>query len=545
MRDKVYVVGHRNPDTDSICSALSYSYLKNKIEKEFDYRPMRAGEVSPETNFVLDYFKMDPPELLVDLRSQIKDTDYRKTKGVYKDEPISRVWEILGDSDISSLPVVDEENKVIGIISLGDVTKSFIKSCDSMALFRENTPFKNIVEVLGGDLVCGDIDDKNVAGKVVVAGSNRQTVETLVSDNSVVILADNKEIQKLAIEKGAGCLILCLDSQADDELRRLAIEKGCIIIKTSKDTFRVSRLISQSVTIESYMIKNNLIKFNDEEFIADVKPIIAEGKHRYFPVTDDFGKLKGMLSRNNIVNGKKKKVIMVDHNERRQGVTGMMEAEILEILDHHKIGNINTVYPIFYRNRQFGCTCTIIYQLFKENNVEIPKEIAGLMCSAILSDTLIFKSPTCTPVDRAAVLELSKIAGIEYEKYAMDMFSAGSDFGSKTIEEIFNLDYKKFQSGEISYGVGQVSSVSREELNKLKPKLQEHMGKVLKNGELNMIFIMLTDILDESTELLCCGSGSLEVAKRAFKTEGEETLFLESTVSRKKQIIPPLSKAME
>ena len=544
MKDKVYVVGHRNPDTDSICSALSYAYLKNRIG-EFEYLPMRAGEISPETKFVLEHFNVEEPKLLTDLRSQIKDADYRKTKGVHKDEPISRAWRILGEADISSLPVVDGKNRVIGIISLGDITKSFIKSCDSMALVREKTPYENVVEVLDGTVICGEVENRTIEGRVVVAGSSTNTVDKLIDENSVVILADNREIQKLAMERGARCLILCLNSDADESLVALAKKKKCVLIKTEKDTFTVSRIISQSVPIESYMVAKNLIKFQEDEFIVDIKPVVAEGKHRYFPVIDEKGRLLGMLSRNDIVNTQKKKVIMVDHNERRQGVTGMMEAQVIEILDHHKIGNINTVYPIFYRNRQYGCTCTIVYQLFKENNVKITKDIAGLMCSAILSDTLMFKSPTCTPVDKAAVLELAQTAEIEYEKYAMDMFSAASDFASKSIDEIFNLDYKKFQSGEIAYGVGQVSSVSRAELDNLKGKLQEYMEKNIERGELNMIFLMLTDILDESTELLCAGSGAIEMARRAFNTEGKDSLMLADTVSRKKQIIPALSEAMQ
>ena len=544
MKDKVYVVGHRNPDTDSICSALSYAYLKNRIG-EFEYLPMRAGEISPETKFVLEHFNVEEPKLLTDLRSQIKDADYRKTKGVHKDEPISRAWRILGEADISSLPVVDGKNRVIGIISLGDITKSFIKSCDSMALVREKTPYENVVEVLDGTVICGEVENRTIEGRVVVAGSSTNTVDKLIDENSVVILADNREIQKLAMERGARCLILCLNSDVDESLIALAKKKKCVLIKTEKDTFTVSRIISQSVPIESYMVAKNLIKFQEDEFIVDIKPVVAEGKHRYFPVIDEKGGLLGMLSRNDIVNTQKKKVIMVDHNERRQGVTGMMEAQVIEILDHHKIGNINTVYPIFYRNRQYGCTCTIVHQLFKENNVKIPKDIAGLMCSAILSDTLMFKSPTCTPVDKAAVLELAQTAEIEYEKYAMDMFSAASDFASKSIDEIFNLDYKKFQSGEIAYGVGQVSSVSRAELDNLKVKLQEYMEKNIERGELNMIFLMLTDILDESTELLCAGSGAIEMARRAFNTEGKDSLMLADTVSRKKQIIPALSEAMQ
>ncbi len=540
MKDTVFVVGHRNPDTDSICSAISYSYLKNKIG-EYEYIPMRAGEISPETKFVIDTFGFNKPELLVDLRSQVKDVTYRTDMNIHEDTSIKNTWDILKDKKSSSLAVVNEEGKLVGVISVGDLAKSFLKVSDKELLGKAKTPVKNILSLIDGRLVLGDELAIISNGRVYV-GYNSQSD---ISEDDIVILANDEEAQIEVLKKGIKCLVVCLGQDVSEEVVNLAKEKGAILITTVKDSFTVASLVGQSAPVSYFMRRDDIVSFSEEEFVSNVKPVVAEGQYRSYPVLKENGEVIGMLSRGNLLDVKKKKVIMVDHNERRQGVTGMGEAQVLEILDHHKIGNINTVYPIMFRNRTVGCSCTIIYTLYKENKVEIPKNIAGLMCSAILSDTLLFKSPTTTIVDKHAVEELAKIAGIDYEAHAMAMFKAGSDFGSKTVEEIFNLDFKKFQGGDIKYGVAQVSSVSRDELNEMKPNLREYMAELQEeDDDLDMLFLMLTDILNETTDLLCVGSGAEALARTAFKVDSDKELMLEKTVSRKKQIIPGLSSCM-
>ena len=391
-------------------------------------------------------------------------------------------------------------------------------------------------------------DEYNIltGGKVVVATANASVLGSLVSQGDVVILADKVESQKTAIENGASCLISCLGVDFTDEVIKLAKSKDVVLVTCKNDSYVTSRLLNQSVAIGYLIDDQQIIQFTEDEYIDDVKAVVTETRHREFPVVDKAGKFKGVLHRNNIIDVDKKKLIMVDHNEKTQAVDGMWEAEVQEIIDHHKVGHIQTLGPILYRNMPVGCTATIVYMMFLENQIEIPKEIAGLMCSAILSDTLLFRSPTCTPMDKEAGEKLGEIAGIDVEKYAMDMFGAGSDFGSKTDEEIFNLDYKRFNVGDVTYGIGQVSSVSKKELDDLKEQMLAYMEKVVANGEENMVYLMMTDILEESSELLCAGNGALSTACQAFGVEpGDRSVYLKGAVSRKKQIVPQLTAVLQ
>lgn len=543
MKEKVYIVGHKNPDTDSICSALSYAYLKNQIG-EYSYEAKRAGVVSPETQFVLNYFGVEPPELIEDIRAQLKDCSYEEFLGVKEDTPVKECWEILKKTSISSLPVVDENNKVVGIISTGDIAKTYISSIDENLLKNAKTPVVNIAKTLNSKLFSSGNKDI-IEGTIKffnLQDNNLEYGDILVAQEGELANLDNSNIVK-----NASLIIVynCNDNKSD--LEQWSKDNKVNLVVTAESLFTVNNIIRQSIPV-SYLVSKDMTvnKFVETEIISDIKELVADGKYRNYPIVDEDSKLKGVLSRGDLINPSRKKIIMVDHNEIKQGVKGMSEAQIIEILDHHKIGNINTIYPIFYRNRTVGCSCTIIYGLYKENNIEIPKEIAGLMCSAILSDTLLFKSPTCTVLDKIAGEELAKIAGIVPEEYAMEMFSAASDFGSKTTEEIFNLDYKKFQAGDTKYGVAQVSSVSRDELNKIKPDLLEYMTKLQgSDDELDMLFLMLTDILNESTDLVCVGMGATKTAEKAFDASGDEYgMFLEGTVSRKKQIIPKLSEVL-
>lgn len=544
MKKDIIVIGHKNPDTDSICSAISYAYLKNKIS-DGNYVPMRAGEVNPETAYVLDYFNVEAPQLTEDIRAQVKDADYKEGIAVDKGISLKKAWQLICENDDTILTVCEDE-KVIGVISDGDIAKFFMAEHDDSIVMTAKTPLKNILEAIEGKLVTGDENKILTGGKVVVATANASVLGSLVSQGDVVILADKVESQKTAIENGASCLISCLGVDFTDEVIKLAKSKDVVLVTCKNDSYVTSRLLNQSVAIGYLIDDQQIIQFTEDEYIDDVKAVVTETRHREFPVVDKAGKFKGVLHRNNIIDVDKKKLIMVDHNEKTQAVDGMWEAEVQEIIDHHKVGHIQTLGPILYRNMPVGCTATIVYMMFLENQIEIPKEIAGLMCSAILSDTLLFRSPTCTPMDKEAGEKLGEIAGIDVEKYAMDMFGAGSDFGSKTDEEIFNLDYKRFNVGDVTYGIGQVSSVSKKELDDLKEQMLAYMEKVVANGEENMVYLMMTDILEESSELLCAGNGALSTACQAFGVEpGDRSVYLKGAVSRKKQIVPQLTAVLQ
>jgi len=537
----VYVIGHRNPDTDSICSAISYAALKREVTGE-KYKAKRAGQINPETQFVLDRFEVKSPSYISDVRTQVKDIEIRQVEGVTSDISLKKAWSILNDNDLATLPIIDGEGKCEGLITIGDVAKAYMDVYDGTILTRAHTSFSNIVETLDGQLVVGDINQSLEEGKVLIAAANPDLMESYIEKGDIVILGNRYESQLCAIEMNAKCIIVCDGAKVSFTISKLATEHDCTIIKTPYDTYTVARLINQSMPIGYFMRHvEKIVTFTKDDFIDDIREVMAKKRHRDFPILDKNGKLCGMISRRNLLGAKKKKIIMVDHNEKTQAVEGLDDAEVMEIIDHHRLGNIETINPIYFRNQPVGCTATIVYQMHRENGVEIEPKIAGLLCSAILSDTLVFRSPTCTPVDKAAAEELAKIAGIEVEEYGKEMFAAGSNLRDKSAEEIFYQDFKKFNAGDVSFGVGQINSMSSDELENIKEKLVPYMEKAFNLHGVQMIFFMLTDILEESTELLFQGENAKELLEEAFGMSPEESsLYLKGVVSRKKQLIPAI-----
>ena len=541
----IYVIGHMNPDTDSICSAIAYAELKRKVTGQ-NYVPRRAGQVSPETRFILDYFNVQPPVYTGDVRMQVKDTEYHKGVSVSNSISLKKAWETMQEKTVVTLPVLYEDGRLEGIITIGDIARSYMGVYDSHILANANTPYKNIVETLEGTMVTGDLEGIYNTGKVLIAAGSPDTMENYIEEGDLVILGNRYESQFCAIEMNAKCIIVSAGATVSSTIKKLAQERGCNIIQTSYDTFTVARLINQSMPISYFMRTEDIITFTTEDFIQDIRDVMAKKRFRDFPVLDKDGMFCGMISRRNLLDAKPKKIILVDHNERSQAVDGLEDAEILEIVDHHKLGGIQTIHPVMFRNQPVGCTCTIVYQIYKEHGVEIEPRIAGLLCSAILSDTLVFRSPTCTPVDKAAAEDLAKIAGIDIEPYAMEMFAAGSDLESKSPEEIFYQDFKKFTAGSLQFGVGQISSMSDKELESIKVRLVPYMKKALSDHNVDMIFFMLTNILDESSEILYEGENSKEILEGAFKLNPqEERVYLKGVVSRKKQMIPSLMLSLQ
>ncbi len=453
--DVIYVLGHRNPDTDSICSAIAYANLK-KIITHKDYRPRRAGQVSQETRFVLKHFHVNAPSYLPDVRTQVKDVEIRKVKGVSKNISMKKAWELMTRDNVVTLPIVNNGNELIGLITISDIAKSYMDIYDSKIISKAKTPYLNILETLEGQMIVGDENACLENGKVLIAAANPDLMESYIEMDDIVILGNRYESQLCAIEMNAKCIIVCDGAKVSFTIQKLAENKGCTIIKTKYDTYTAARLINQSMPIRFFMRDSGLITFTEDAFIDDIRDIMAKKRHRDFPILDKNGKFSGMISRRNLLDAKKKQLVLVDHNEKSQAVDGLDEAEILEIIDHHRIGSIETLSPVFFRNQPLGCTATIIYQMYQESHVEISKQMAGLLCSAILSDTLIFRSPTCTEIDKAAVEELAKIAEIQPVEFAKQMFMAGSNLKNKSPEEIFYQDFKKFSAGDISFGVGQI-----------------------------------------------------------------------------------------
>lgn len=541
----VNVIGHTNPDTDSLCSAIAYAYLKTEVTGG-RYAARRAGQINAESKFVLEYFQVEVPDYLGDVRTQVMDIDVNRVQGVGEDISIKKAWEIMKEDMLQTLPIVDEKGSLKGLLTIEDIAKSYMDVYDSRIIANSHTPIQNIVETLNGELIHGDAQERIQSGKCLIAAANPDLMESYIEKDDIVILGNRYESQLCAIEMGARCIVVCDGAMVSYTIGKLAESRGCYIIKTPYDTFTASRLINQSIPIGFFMKRENLVTFGLGEFLDDIRETMAKKRYRDFPILDWSGNYFGMISRRSLLGARKKKVIMVDHNEPSQAVDGIEEAQILEIIDHHRIGSIETMGPVYFRNQPLGCTATIIYKMFQEFSVEIPKKIAGLLCSAILSDTLIFRSPTCTQEDRDAVQELAGIAQIEPEEYAAEMFQAGSNLAVKSPEEIFYQDFKKFELGELTLGVGQINSMTAEELEGIKDKMIPYLQKALQEHEVEMIYFMLTNIMEESTELLYAGNGALELARKAFSLPADtETILLKNTVSRKKQLIPAIMIAIQ
>ena len=544
-KNQIYVIGHKNPDTDSICSAIAYAYLKNQTD-EREFVPKRAGSISTETQYVLDRFQVETPGYVPNVKTKVSDMEIRHTEGVKKSISLKNAWTILNETKGTTLPIVTEDNMLEGLISIGDIARSYMAVIDSAILSKARTQYKNILETLDGTLYVGDEEAYFEKGKVVVAASSPEVMEAYIEPDDMVILGNRYETQLCAIEMNAGCIILCGDAKVTKTIQILGREKNCTIIATPYDTYTVAHLINQSMPISYFMKAEDLILFHEDDFTDDIKDIMASKRHRDFPILNKKEQYVGTISRRNLLGIKKRRLILVDHNETTQAVDNIEDAQILEIIDHHRLGSLETVMPVFFRNQPVGCTATIVYQMFCEKGIEIPPHIAGLLCAAIISDTLLFRSPTCTPVDCEAARYLAQKACIDCESFAAEMFEAGSNMKSKTAEQIFFQDFKVYDVEKMSVGVAQISCMAKSDLEIAKAKLKEYLEKARKEQRLNMLFFMLTDIMSETTELLCEGDGAERTAKEAFGVEAENgAVILPNVISRKKQLIPSLLSKLQ
>ena len=550
---KTLVLGHRNPETDSICSAICYAGFKHQLTGE-NYEPCRAGNVNPETQYVLDYFNLKAPRLVENVKTQVKDIEIRKTKGVSRGISLKNAWGLMQENNVVTLPCVTEEGLLEGVITIGDITKSYMNLYDSSIISKACTKYANILDTLEGSMVVGDSEAYFDRGKVLIAAANPDLMENYIEKHDLVILGNRYESQLCAIEMEAGCIIVCEGAGVSLTIRKLAQERGCAVITTPYDTYTTARLINQSMPISYFMTKENIIEFSEEDYLDDIREIMASKRHRDFPILDSDGKYIGMISRRNLLGAKGKSIILVDHNEKSQAVEGMESADIREIIDHHRLGTVETMSPVFFRNQPLGCTATIIYQMYQENHMEIDKTTAGLLCSAIISDTLLFRSPTCTPIDKAAGLALAQIAGLDIEKYAIDMFSAGSNLKGKSDGDIFYQDFKRFTVGNSVFGIGQITSLNAVELKDLRTRMSAYTEKEREQHEIDMMFFMLTNILTESTDLICTGQGAEQLIANAFHVKDEDMenvsgqtgiVKLPGVVSRKKQLAPQIMMALQ
>ena len=543
---KVVVIGHRNPDTDSICSAIAYAELKNKTS-DLVCEPRRAGKMNQETEFVLKKFGVKPPRMCTDVNPKIRDVDYREMPGIPGSTSLRKAWEIMRDQKIDTLPVTSADNELEGVITVKDIATANMDVFDTEILAKSKTSYKNILETLDGTMVVGSEDAVCATGRIRIGTATPEMLESTVEKGDIVILTNRYESQLCAIEKEAALLIICNGSKVGRTIQRIAEETGVAIMTTPEDTYAVGKLISQCAPISYYMTRDDIMKFTLVTPVADVTRVMAKVRHRYFPILDEDGKYCGMVSRRNIIALRKRRIILVDHNEATQAVEGFDQAEILEIIDHHRIGSLETSGPVYFRNQPVGCTATIITQMYDENGMEIPPQIAGLLLAAILSDTLVFRSPTCTPVDEASARRLAKIAGVDINEFANEMFEAGEKLDGKTAEEVFLQDFKVFMCGDIRFGVAQGSYMTRKNLLAAEALLQPYLEEARNKQNVEDIYMLLTDVPKEESVVISSGRYAAEVLADGFETQPADdgSFTLPGVVSRKKQFIPALMTAYQ
>ena len=543
---KVVVIGHRNPDTDSICSAIAYAELKNRTST-LVCEPRRAGKMNQETEFVLKKFGVTPPRMCTDVNPKIRDVDYREMPGIPGSTSLRRAWKIMRDQQIDTLSITSADNELEGIITVKDLATANMDVFDTGILAKSQTTYRNILETLGGTMVVGREDDVCTTGHIRIGTATPEMLENTVEKGDIVILTNRYESQLCAIEKEASLIIICNGAKVGRTIQRIAEEMGVAIMSAPVDTYAAGKLISQCAPISYYMTRSDIMKFTLVTPVADVTRVMAKVRHRYFPILDEDGKYCGMVSRRNIINLQKRRIILVDHNEATQAVEGFDQAEILEIIDHHRIGSLETSGPVYFRNQPVGCTATIVTQMYDENGVTIPQKTAGLLLAAILSDTLVFRSPTCTPIDVNAANRLAKLAGVDINEFANEMFEAGEKLDGKTAEEVFLQDFKVFMCGDIRFGVAQGSYMTRKNLTAAEALLKPYLEEARNKQNVEDIYMLLTDVPKEESVVICTGRYAAEVLSNGFESRpaADGSWTLPGVVSRKKQFIPALMTAYQ
>ena len=537
----VYVFGHKNPDTDAICAAIAYANMKEYVTGK-PHVACRCGRVNEETAYVLKRFGLKAPLLVEDVRTTVGDMDFRRLPGVSDEISVKEAWKIMHDNNVVTV-CITAGNRLKGIISTGDLLETCMGVSAPTVLSDAKTRYQNILYALDGSMVLGDPNEIISSGAVHVAASTADILKDAVKKGDIVILGNRKSVQTTAIENGASCLIVSLDAEFSDEMLDMAKTHNCTIIRTPYDTFTAARFVIQSLPLRYLMKKRGLVKFRTDDFLDDVLPIMAEHRYRYFPVEDEKGNYVGMLSRRNLIGARKKQVILVDHNERSQAVDGIDAAEVMEIIDHHRLGTLNTTMPVYFRNQPIGSTCSIVYLMYRENQVPLTREMAGILLSALISDTLLYRSPTCTELDRKIGHELSIIAGVNEEELAKKMFRAGSHIAQKSPDEIVHQDFKRFPIDKQTVGIGQVSSMDTAEIDEIRKKVAPELESIRKADGVDRLYLILTNILEESSVVISAGAGAESTLKACFtgcKKSGDGIL-LPGVVSRKKQFLPAIT----
>lgn len=543
MKDIIYVTGHKNPDSDSICAAYAYAEFKNKIG-DVETVACRLGNVNQETQFILDYFNAESPKFLNTVKLKVEDLQFDNISPVSPDISLKTAWSIMRDKNIKTLPVADENDHLLGVLAVANLTSCYMDIWDNRILAKSNTTLDNIIDTLSAKVAYVNEDRKCFPGKIAVTAMQPDTMSEHIEEGDIAIVGDREEAQAALINLNVSLMIVTGGYAPSEKIISLAKEHGVTIIVTQHDSFTASRLIVQSIPVGYVMVKENIVSFTTDDLVDDIKGIMSETRFRSYPVLDQNGRVVGTVSRYHLISNHKKKVIQVDHNERGQSVDGLEDAEVLEIIDHHRVADIQTNNPIYFRNEPVGSTSTIVAKCFFENGIRPSRKAAGLLCGAIISDTLLFRSPTCTPQDQYICKKLSEIAGINIEEFAKEMFKAGTSLKGKTVEQIFNTDFKPFTIEGTKIGISQVNTMDIEGFMPLKEEMLNYMDQKAKEAGLEMVLLLLTDILNEGSEILVTGAKP-EIVEKAFKvTLKDNGAFLPGVLSRKKQVVPPITNTI-
>ncbi|WP_196594633.1 putative manganese-dependent inorganic diphosphatase [Pectinatus sottacetonis] len=544
MRKKkpIYVIGHRNPDTDSICSAISYANLKKSLGE--NVIPARAGKVNKETEFALSYFAMQAPELITDVYPRVSDIIPEAHVTVNEHDNLRKLGKLIHDTGAKSVPVLSDKNELTGIITVSDLARRYFEDLGMQSFSNTKITISNILSVVDGQIIVDGNKNEVIKGEVRIADGSQHTIDKFIKANDIVLVGDREfTALKACLERNIACLIITGSSNISADVIEEARRKNIILLSTPYDTYICARLINQCVPVRQIMQKN-VTCFKPTDMLSDIKGVMEKKKFRSYPIIENKHVI-GMVSSDKLMVPEKTQLILVDHNEPTQAIEGIEEAQVLEIIDHHRLGGMQTSEPIFTRQAPVGCTNTIISDMYFQYNVAIPKKIAGLMLSAIISDTVLFKSPTCTPHDRENAEKLAQIADVNIEEYGMELLKAGSDIGNMTAMEIVKNDMKEFQLGNRKIIVSQTSVMDSGDILKRKNELLENMNKLCKKDNYDMSLVMITNILEEATNLLFTGKPNTIIGEAFNKDSSQNMIYLPGVMSRKKQIIPQLTEAVK
>lgn len=537
----IYVIGHRNPDTDSICSAIGYAHMKQAMGE--NAIAARTGKVNAETKFVLEKLGFEKPQLIMDLYPRVRDIMNSKIVIARTNDTLRDLGNMMKTHHVKAVSVVDEHQMLVGVVSLGDFSQLYFDELEMQNLSETGVDFAGILRALEGKLICGEELQRKVAGRVHIAAGSHALIQKFINKKDIVLAGDRIDAQLACLKCGIDCLVLTGNSEVVPEVKELAMKLGIIVIKVSLDTYTCARLINQSIPVEMIM-KKNISSFKPSDLLSDIKNTVANTNYRLYPVVEN-GKVVGHINRDKLIVQERTKVILVDHNERGQAVEGIEEAQIMEIIDHHRLGGLQTSEPIFIRHEPVGCTATIVANMHWHRNIEIPANIAGILLAAILSDTVLFKSPTCTIKDREAAEKLADIAGLDIQQFGMSVLKAGASIKGMSAPDIISNDIKEFQIGNYRVAIGQFSVMDSEEILEIKEQLRADMDILRDKENYDMVLLMVTNIIEEGTHLIYVGQPASLLSQAFGDSTPDGVLYLPGVMSRKKQVIPPLSEAVK